>query len=71
MNEYSASLLLSLLSLPVFAVEGWNGIKNKDLHLFLFFTILTNVFTWMYFLIKFMYCASVHDRVPSCLLCNR
>lgn len=68
MNEFTASLLLSLLSLPVFAVEGWRGIKNRDLHLFLFFTILTNVVTWVYFLIKFVYCLSVRDKVPSCLL---
>lgn len=81
MNKYCWSLLVCIVATPVFVWEFVRGVIMRDYHLFLYFTILTNALTCVYFIVKGLYIIirygksdlsfrkSTRSEVPT-LLCN-
>ena len=55
MKRRNTFYLIALASIPMFAWEAARGIFNRDVYLFLYFTVITNACTWFYFILKMCY----------------
>lgn len=55
MDSFVYYILLCVVSLPFFTVEFFGNIVKGELGQFRFFTILTNLLCWIYFIVKLVY----------------
>lgn len=63
MNTRYLFLITALLSLPMFAWETVRALIRHNYTLFYFFTITTNLLTWVYFASKVSYVLFGHVQV--------